>query len=229
MGPVGEERTSLQIRRGHRPPEAAVVGVVAVVSEGKIGLRRHGERGGLVTPTQPFRKLRLVRPDARVGVERSRLVLLPAVDEDGLVADFHRVRGKRHGPLDEIPPRVLRELENDDVAAAHRAAGKQPIDARGLKTLVETLKLTLETDPAMRKEDVNNRVQAEIMGAMIRNEGEAKAGLRSMRSYKARARAVSVSDVSETEDAATEVPDEFSQMTDRILERVEVEGESEST
>ena len=58
------------------------------------------------------------------------LVLSPAVDEDCLVADFHRIRWKRHGPLDEVPPRILRELEHDDVAAAHRAAGEEPVEQR---------------------------------------------------------------------------------------------------
>src|SRR6266542_6090594 len=129
-GPVDEKRASFQIRRGHGPPEAAVVGVITIVSEGEIGLRRHTERGDLVAPTQPLRELRLVMPDARVRMERARLVLAPAVDEDGLVADFHRVRGKRHGPLDEIPPRVFRELEHDDIAAAYRAAGEKSFESR---------------------------------------------------------------------------------------------------
>ena len=183
-----------------------------------------------------FRQMRqMVRSRHRVDVEED-------VIRYHLALNFDRLNKERQAFLEEqktaLVENFMRRETNPEVEQYQRITdnlamilggitdeivdGRQPVDPRGLKTLVETLKLTLETDPAMRKVDIKNRVQAEVAGAMIRDSATAKAGLRHMRAYKARAKNVE-KEKEPFREAEAEDSDEFQDMTDRIIERVVVE------
>src|SRR6187455_2227707 len=116
---VHEQRLALHVRTRHEAPEAAVLGVVAVVAHHEVVAGGHDHRAVVQLEATAAHVngvgRTLVHGKQEVDV---RLVDPRAVDEDALVPHFDGYTGQPDHTLDEVAIRILRKLEDEDVAAA---------------------------------------------------------------------------------------------------------------
>ena len=117
VGPVDEQAPPLHILRRQRPPEPAVVAVVAVVPHHEVVVFGH--------PVLPHPRLPAVDEGGVVLGQR------PAVHQHLPPTDLQRLARQPHDPLDEVALRLLRELEHDHIAALDRP-GRVEAEAAGV-------------------------------------------------------------------------------------------------
>ncbi len=107
-GHVNEKGSANEIGAGDVAPEAAVVGIVAVVSHDKIFVRRNMEWAGI------FLRGRWIRERIQV-----RFVQLFSVDENNAAPDLDSIAGHSDHTLDEIfiVGGLRRSFKDDDLLA----------------------------------------------------------------------------------------------------------------
>ena len=124
-GPVLHHGLAQDVLAGHEAPEAAVVGIVAVVAHHEIGAVGHPDRSEGVARALPGGHGPWVRVDLFGGGNRA------AVDEEPLVPNGDLVARQAHHPLDEILGAVLGVLEDHHVPAFQGPRGQEPLPGPG--------------------------------------------------------------------------------------------------